>query len=385
MDSLKVGHGRECITPPLGIKMVGYGKRTEGAAEVHDDLFANAVVLEAGDQKVAVLTCDICNFKTEHAEELKAAIERETGLPPDRVLLNATHSHCGPSLGGPDASDLENDYRADLIHRSLSALRTALDDAAPAALAAGVAPLDIGCNRREKMPDGRTWLGVNPDGPTLHEVTVWRFAREGKPDVVLFSTPMHGTTLGQWNLSLSAEWMGLAVQRLEAEPGGARFVFLQGCGADQNPYTSNEGGRRGTFADVAERADDAAAAVRQALGQLRALSAAPLAVVVRTAELPPKEDDGDPQVLRLHGIRLGDAVVAALNAEVFVEYALFGREVSPAEETLVLGYSNGNIGYLPTADAYPEGGYEIDVTRVGPGSEPIVKDALRELFRDLSP
>jgi len=57
---------------------------------------------------------------------------------------------------------------------------------------------------------------------------------------------------------------------------------------------------------------------------------------------------------------------------------------SPAKATLILGYSNGNIGYLPTAVVYPEGGYEIRTTRVSRGAERITQKAMKAVFRDLA-
>ena len=80
METVSVGHGRECITPPLGIRMVGYASRTEGAADVHDDLFVNAVVIEHGDERVAMLTYDVCLLSLGQADEFKAAIQDATGL-----------------------------------------------------------------------------------------------------------------------------------------------------------------------------------------------------------------------------------------------------------------------------------------------------------------
>jgi hypothetical protein len=384
MDTVSVGHGRECITPPLGIRMVGYASRTEGAADVHDDLFVNAVVIEHADERVALLTYDVCLLSLGQADEFKAAIREATGLEPDRVLLNTTHTHAGPALGDREENEVQEQYRAEVIRRSLRALRVALADASPAEFSAGTAPLDIGCNRRELRADGQIVLGENPDGPTLHEVDVWRFAREHKPDVVVFSVPLHGTTLGEWNLSITGEWMARAIQRLECRAPGARFVFLQGCGANQNPYSTNRNGVRGTFGEMEEHAQAASVSVRQALSHVRELSPLPIRVVTRTAELPPKEEGGEAKQLRLQGIRLGDAMLVALSAEVFVEYTLFGREVSPAQATLVLGYSNGNIGYLPTAVVYPEGGYEIRTTGVGPDAERITHEAIRAVFRGLA-
>jgi hypothetical protein len=64
--------------------------------------------------------------------------------------------------------------------------------------------------------------------------------------------------------------------------------------------------------------------------------------------------------LEVQAIRLGDLAIVGIAAEVFLE---IGRSIaarSPAPHTLVLGYTNGLIGYLPTAAAFPQGGYEVD-------------------------
>jgi neutral ceramidase len=380
MTAFEVGHGRECITPPLGIKMVGYASRTEGAASVHDDLFVNAVVLKGGDETVAIVTFDLCLLSIDMAGAFKSAIEAATGLEPRQVLLNTSHTHAGPALGGDGTEPgIETEYRGTVTERALSAVREALQDAAPATFSAGRAHLDIGCNRRERMSDGRVWLGVNPEGPRLPEVTVWRFGRKGAPHIVLFSSPMHGTTLGEKNLSISAEWMGLAVAELERRRQKARFVFLQGCGADQNPYREEA-----TFDLVAQHGRKAADAVEAALKRARRLRPLPLRSLVRQVPLPDKDDPSQSRLLPLHGVRVGGAVLAALGCEPFVEYARYGRSVSKAKQTLVLGYTDGNIGYLCTADAFDAGGYEPQVSRVAPESEALAKDALRSLLAELA-
>jgi hypothetical protein len=66
------------------------------------------------------------------------------------------------------------------------------------------------------------------------------------------------------------------------------------------------------------------------------------------------------QDFTVQGIRIGDAAIIAMNGEVFVDYALDFDARSPFRQTIVLGYSNGCIGYVPTEGAYIEGGYEVD-------------------------
>ncbi|MBN2449960.1 MAG: neutral/alkaline non-lysosomal ceramidase N-terminal domain-containing protein [Lentisphaeria bacterium] len=383
---IQVGHGRCCITPPLGIAMAGYGARKQGAAGVHDELFVNAVVIDdGGGAPVAVVALDLCLLPPALAAEYKEAVRTATGLAPEEVFLNTSHTHAGPSVGGHGETDeLVSAYRTALSARIVEAIQAALGERAPAVLRVGSAPLDIGCNRRQALPDGRVILGHRPDGPTLKQLTVWSFHRENRPDVLLFSVPMHGTTLGGQNLLLSAEWMGMAVQYVEGERSGVRAVFLQGCGADQDPYYTQERGVRGTFAEVEAHGRRAAAAVGQALVAARPLKALPLRTLLRQVELAPKEAGGTPQALILHGLRLGDATMLCLSAEAFVEYARYGAGVSKAAETLVLGYTNGNIGYLCTDNVYAEGGYEANTTRVAPGSEAVAKTAMATLLAELN-
>ena len=60
-------------------------------------------------------------------------------------------------------------------------------------------------------------------------------------------------------------------------------------------------------------------------------------------------------------------------------------------KTLVVAYANGNVGYIPTAKAFEEGGYEVEaahkfyygVYRFKPDVERLVTDAAIALAREL--
>ena len=60
-------------------------------------------------------------------------------------------------------------------------------------------------------------------------------------------------------------------------------------------------------------------------------------------------------------MRIGDAVLVALPGEVFLEIGLAIKQQAGPEHVFVVAYSNNcEIGYIPTAAAFPEGGYEVD-------------------------
>jgi len=387
MTQLQVGHARACITPPLGIKMMGYGARTEGAAAIHDDLWANAVALSDGTQRLLILALDVCEMPLYTTHLLKGAIMYATGLEPDQILINTSHTHAGPDVGVVVSQDplalCEPTYFVAFANASADVCQRALADLAPATLQVGQAEVEIGASRRERTNEGAIVIGVNPDGPRMPILTAWAFVRSLRSDVVWWSLPLHGATVTSDNLEISAEWMGAAVRDFEADHDEAVAVFLQGCCGDQNPYRE-----RNSFEQMAEHGADVAAALAKALLSAREVASVPLVHRWRTVLLPSAR--GGVQRLPVHGLRLGDAALVSLAGEPFVAYALYAQQLRPGPTTMVLGYTDGTVGYLPTGDAFEEGGYEpnswkgfADGEPLTPEVEPIVKETIAAMFADL--
>jgi neutral ceramidase len=92
----------------------------------------------------------------------------------------------------------------------------------------------------------------------------------------------------------------------------------------------------------------------------------------------------------VQAMRLGDLLLVGLPGEVFVEYALQIDEGAPQAQTATMAYANDNVGYVPTAAAYAEGGYEVTQairfygdTMLRPESERMIVAAALELSRSL--
>jgi len=73
-------------------------------------------------------------------------------------------------------------------------------------------------------------------------------------------------------------------------------------------------------------------------------------------------------------IKIGDIILQGLPLEPFIEYGNKIKSLNPNKKVVLSGYSNGIYGYLPTAKAYEEGGYETRNTPLSPESEEIIID-----------
>jgi hypothetical protein len=86
----------------------------------------------------------------------------------------------------------------------------------------------------------------------------------------------------------------------------------------------------------------------------------------------------------LQGIRVGPIALLATPLEVFTEIAQAIVAGSPFVHTLFCGYSNGVLGYLPTMEAYGEGGYEVAISLFGPDAAEVLVEQSKVLLQELA-
>ncbi|HKG24170.1 MAG TPA: hypothetical protein VKB09_00905, partial [Thermomicrobiales bacterium] len=75
-------------------------------------------------------------------------------------------------------------------------------------------------------------------------------------------------------------------------------------------------------------------------------------------------------------LQIGPAVFAGIEGEPFAEIGAEIKQRSPFPHTWFGGYTNGWAGYIPIADAYSQGGYEVDTTPFAPEAAAILVDAV---------
>jgi len=444
----KAGVAVANITPPVGVDMTGFGGRPSGAMGIHDDIFAKVLVLDDGNYQLVIVTSDLLSLDFDLVKRIRDLIETNIGIPPDNVMLNSSHTHSGPAtitLRGLGKRD--EDYVDVLVKKIVGATQEAYNSRMDAKLGFGRTPVQIGVNRRQKRDDGNMALGVNPDGSVAPYVDVVRVDNaEGNPIAIFFSHAAHPVVLGGSNLLISADYPGYAMRLVEQVESGSVAMFGQGCCGNIN---SNPVGR--TFEDARRLGTILGAAVIGETEQIETKGDVALQSRSRIIDLPLQEPiekseaealveryqrelsdlkargEGRPrtyaktkscvvscmaqgmlewaqdmlklakeakpytQAFEIQAMQLGDAVIVALTGEVFVELALEIAARSPYQQTIVLGYTNGCIGYVPNEEAYPYGGYEVSsayryygTLMLKPESDKQIRNAAVELLTEVA-
>ena len=161
-SDLQAGIARAVVTPPVGIPMSGFAGRGP-ATGVHDDLYATAMVLEAGGVKAAIVAADLVAFPDEFTAKVRSEAERRTGIPAPHLFLCASHTHYGPVTTAYESEGLSDDvtaYLGNLVHLLAGAVQEAPANTQPVRMGVGRGESDIGINRRERKPDGVIVLSI---------------------------------------------------------------------------------------------------------------------------------------------------------------------------------------------------------------------------------
>lgn len=409
------------ITPSLGTSINGNMNDIK-AAHIHDELHVRCLALDDGKTRLAFAVVDNCLILREVFDESKRLVNEATGLPIDRMIMSATHTHSAGCLTGVFQSDPDPEYQKFVARRIADGIRRAINNLAPAKIGWGSVQVpDQVFNRRWTMkpgtippdPFGSTADKVkmnpsagdenliDPAGPTDPEVGFIAVrAIDGRPIALLANYSLHyvgGVGAGH----ISADYFGCFADRMKEliGPGSpdAPFVAMMtnGTSADINnidfrkrplPQQPYEQIRR-TANRVAEEVNRAYAGVEFRPWVPLAVAQAEIELGVR---LPSSEDveraksllganppanlttletiyarettllaKFPPRVpLILQAIRIGDLGIATIPCEVFVEIGLEIKKKSPLKPAFTIELANGYNGYLPMPRHHDAGGYE---------------------------
>jgi len=121
------------ITPTTFPRIIAGGFIEAQSSTITDKLYTRSLVLDDGKTQIAIVIVDTCMMTRALIDEAKAQASQQTGIPTDRMLVSATHTHAALAAMGCLGTRLDVDYAKFLVpklaegivaaHKSLQAAK----------------------------------------------------------------------------------------------------------------------------------------------------------------------------------------------------------------------------------------------------------------------
>jgi putative membrane-bound dehydrogenase-like protein len=386
-DIYKVGVAEVDITPAHPVRLNGFGFRRAESEGTNHQIHARALTIRHATDAhpVLLMTVDVLGIPATVRAELAKRLKAK--LPPERLAITATHTHCGPMLTGANPTlfgvPIPEDhirhidqYTSVFLDKLEGVALAALRDTQPAKLFWGVGTVGFAKNRR------------TAGGPTDHDlpVLVARDASTNEVRAVYTSYACHCVTLS--HNKVGGDWAGYAAEAIRDRFPRAVGLVSIGCGADQNP----DAGVTGDKVEAAQvQGRQVADEVRRLLGGYLAPVRGRVECILASLALPladPPDRKGWEEKARRsdavgHHARtqlgrldrreplatavdypvqtwaFGDSLAMVhLPGEVVVDYSARLKGALDRGRLWVTAYTNANPCYIPSERVLKEGGYE---------------------------
>jgi hypothetical protein len=417
-------------TPPLG-SMMAYDRVLR-----QDDLplRLRGIVLLGAEKPIVLCAVDWIGIANDGHDAFREALAKAAGTSRQRVAVHTLHQHDAPGCdflaerllkdaGASDLGRFEGSFARLLIDRAAAAGREALPAAKPVThVGWGAAEVqDVASNRRIFGSDGKVRatrytatkdpaLRAEPLGTIDPRVALVSFWNEDKPLAVISYYACHPQSYYRTGIP-NPDFPGIArFIRGQAVPE-ALHVHFNGAGGNIGAGKFNDGAKPNRVALALKLADGMTRAWQAT--QKQPLASEDIGWSVEQVALPAAAhldeqklradmaklatpavslgaaDDlawllrcRSGQSIELAMLRLGDIRILHMPGELFVEYQLAAQQMRPDLNVTMAAYGDYGPGYIGTARAYDEGGYETSprASRVAPAVEGVLLDGVRKLL-----
>lgn len=365
----------------------GFGKSRGPAEGVRYEIFARSMALSDGTTTVVLTVLDLPGIGCSDLEKIRSMAAVMTGIDIQNILVSVTHTHAGPDLQGLWGG-VPGEYREYVHERAAASAAEAVNDLQPVHLFYGVSDYSEGLiNRR----------GYDTLDSALHLLHARSHNDEPVATMSVFGA--HTTFLDASNMMVSPDFSGKYLDFLENELGGTA-VFVPGIQGDQTPVRGdmsiNEYAR--DLGEAAMIAYENAAEIQVpvldyhyrefplrvtnpvfiAAYFLRYLSGYNVNFSLR---------DGFTINTGISFFSIGDEIsVATVPGEILSMPGFEIMDISPADNTVVIGLTNGTLGYFVHEEQWIGGipflnrGYEESVS-MGRHAWPAVREQFKKIFQ----
>ena len=438
---MKAGFFEVDITPRVGVGLCGFGPYLNRMSiAVRDPLKARAAAFEVGGTQAIIVSCDLIGLSREIVERVKTLVGEKTGVTAAHIMVHCTHTHSGPNTGGYVGwGNVDEPYLEILPGRIARACVGALERLHDVEFFHAVSPCEgVGLNRQydkdappltECLRDD--WRPAKPElTDTTCQVLKFTGATTGRLDGFMVYFGCHPVVCCQLTRYIHGDFAGVAINMLERENPGSVGLFLQGAQGDVNSCVAHKTEQVSLLAlDII--AARFANSVRAGLGRAETIRAEQLRCVsqqrsfsfqdfsiakireliiaqkaiVEAAGASDADDamrmatvllhtlrgiaarmehgeDLRSQIGEIQGIRLGPVALLGAPFEIMQAIKNEVRAAATSPIALVMGLTNGSMGYAPDKTCAALGGYAVDTGPMICGRLPYV-NIHRELVEAL--
>jgi hypothetical protein len=429
---LKIAVFEADVTPPLGTPLCD--GLVPPAKEIVDPLSARGIILFTNEQPIVLCAIDWVGIGNSGHTAFRDALAKAAGTTRERVCVHCLHQHDAPGCDF-EADEVLRPFKLDgklfdpgFARKAIERLAGAVAKAAKKPqtvthLGVGKAKVEgVASNRRVMGPDGKVKyvrysatkdpkIRAEPEGLIDPFVQVLAFFDGPTPLAILTYYATHPQSY-YGKGGVSCDFPGLARNFRERALPGPMHIHFNGAGGNVTAGKYNDGavenrlvladrlarGMRAAYESLKKEPIDAAKVswrfTTAALPLSKLYKAKGLKGRVADAEL--KEADRlraarnfvwarrceAGETIDMQCLQAGSAYVLHMPGELFVEYQLAAQQMRPKSAVLMAAYGDYGMGYIGTAIAYTQGGYETGpVSRVAPEVEDVLMKAMRELLK----
>jgi hypothetical protein len=395
MTGLRVATFDVDATPPVGYDLGGVYGIVTGTWDM--GLRAKGIVLLGAGEPIVLMAIDWIGLYDESHDQFRETLADAVRTDTRRVAVHSVHQHDAPRSSG----HITCDWVLATLQRIQMAARTSIDQAQPVThIGFGEAEVyKVASNRRILGEDGRVRAGrmsscrdaelrAEPEGVIDPMVSLVSFWNKDKPLAVLTYYATHPQSYYLTGV-VNPDFPGIARFFRQLAVPDALHVHFTGAGGNIAAGKYNDGSPENRLI-LAERLADG---MKRAWESSQHVPVNASGVEWRVEPVPMVSDTLNKSNLQfgfvqrymagkkidLQCLAINDVRILFAPGELFIEYQLAAKAMRPDLFVTMAAYGDGGPGYIPTAEAFNQGGYEVR-ERLTPEIEEVLMTGLRKLL-----